>query len=145
MGYTKNTFKTATALDYAQIDHYNRSLKDSSIAPLDTSAVNLSKFQNQKLGEGQGYRLTSGYIPPSQNETTMNEPIEDEKPISRLEVLAGDKFENKAMFEESQLASRPSYNPADDMISPRPDFDVPLDASPPQQDKLGGLITSNLA
>jgi len=146
MGYSKQTFKKATALDYAQIDHYNRSLKDSSITPLDTSAMNQSKFQNQKLGE-QGYRLELEI--PTQNNTIMND---SDKKISRenlaMEGMVGDSFMGKESFQDNQVASRPSYNPADVMISPSPDLSTPLDEEPRdynnQSDKLGGL-TSGLS
>ena len=75
----------------------------------------------------------------------MDNSMEKPKPISKMELLTGDKFENKVMFEENQLTSRPSYNPAESMISNSPDFDVPVDNQTPEQDKLGGLITSGIA
>ena len=55
MGYTKSTSKAATALDYAQIDHYKRStaagLLGQTIDPLDMSVENISQFGNRNLDQ----------------------------------------------------------------------------------------------
>jgi hypothetical protein len=66
MGYTKSTSKAATALDYAQIDHYKRStvagLLGQTIDPLDMSVENISQFANRNLDKGvssKGYNFHS--------------------------------------------------------------------------------------
>ena len=66
MGYSKNTSKTATALDYAQIDHYKQStvagLMGQTIDPLDMSVENISQYANRNLDKGvssKGYNFHS--------------------------------------------------------------------------------------
>ena len=144
MGYTKSTSKAATALDYAQIDHFNSGSND----PFDSSWQNVSKFQDQSLkGKNSGgYRLQLGLNELPTPEINMNLP---EQNISRealgMEKMVGANFENKDMFEQNQMATR-SFNPAESMISASPDFSVPLDETPikdynNQGDELGGLVT----
>jgi hypothetical protein len=144
MGYTKSTSKAATALDYAQIDHFNSGSND----PFDSSWQNVSKFQDQSLkGKNSGgYRLQLGLNELPTPEINMNLP---EQNISRealgMEKMVGANFENKDMFEQNQMATR-SFNPAESMISASPDFSVPLDDPQirdynNQNDKLGGLVT----
>ena len=141
MGYSKNTSKAATALDYAQIDWAN----SGSNGSFDSSWQNVSKFQDQSI-KGKGYRLQLGLNELPTPEINMNLP---EQNISRealgMEKMVGANFENKDMFEQNQMATR-SFNPAESMISASPDFSVPLDDPQirdynNQNDKLGGLVT----
>tara|TARA_R110000737_G_scaffold20143_1_gene38392 strand:+ start:27 stop:659 length:633 start_codon:yes stop_codon:yes gene_type:complete len=207
MGYSKNTSKAATALDYAQIDHYKRStmagLAGQTIDPLDMSVENISKFQYRgydmkgdmykntsvssaygnynvgaNLGTGRGATSGSpdgwraggnplrvvklelgldGLLTNDTNTTDMGNdinkivPREDDSLLSTdgfksrqdrdMKNLVGGAFEGKDIFENNQLTSRPSYNPADDFIAPRPDFDTPIDERINKNDKLGGLLT----
>ena len=164
MGYTKSTSKAATALDYAQIDHYKRStvagLLGQTIDPLDMSVENISQFANRNLDKGvssKGYNFHSSNtgtnyalelgLPEVPNQNTIMDNTE--KNISRealgMEKMVGANFENKDMFEQNQMATR-SFNPAGSMISASPDFSVPLDDPKirdynNQNDKLGGLVT----
>ena len=164
MGYSKNTSKTATALDYAQIDHYKQStvagLMGQTIDPLDMSVENISQYANRNLDKGvssKGYNFHSSNkgtnyalelgLPEVPNQNTIMDNTE--KNISRealgMEKMVGANFENKDMFEQNQMATR-SFNPAESMISASPDFSVPLDETPikdynNQGDELGGLVT----
>jgi|TARA_B110000259_G_scaffold23582_1_gene24230 hypothetical protein len=164
MGYSKNTSKTATALDYAQIDHYKQStvagLMGQTIDPLDMSVENISQYANRNLDKGvssKGYNFHSSNkgtnyalelgLPEVPNQNTIMDNTE--KNISRealgMEKMVGANFENKDIFEQNQMATR-SFNPAESMISASPDFSVPLDETPikdynNQGDELGGLVT----
>ena len=164
MGYSKSTSKAATALDYAQIDHYKRStvagLLGQTIDPLDMSVENISQFANRNLDKGvssKGYNFHSSNtgtnyalelgLPEVPNQNTIMDNTE--KNISRealgMEKMVGANFENKDIFEQNQMATR-SFNPAESMISASPDFSVPLDETPikdynNQGDELGGLVT----
>ncbi|MGY8976189.1 MAG: hypothetical protein ACKVHD_07915 [Alphaproteobacteria bacterium] len=164
MGYSKNTSKTATALDYAQIDHYKQStvagLMGQTIDPLDMSVENISQYANRNLDKGvssKGYNFHSSNkgtnyalelgLPEVPNQNTIMDNTD--KNISRealgMEKMVGANFENKDIFEQNQMATR-SFNPAESMISASPDFSVPLDETPikdynNQGDELGGLVT----
>jgi hypothetical protein len=164
MGYSKNTSKPATALDYAQIDHYKQStvagLMGQTIDPLDMSVENISQYANRNLDKGvssKGYNFHSSNkgtnyalelgLPEVPNQNTIMDNTE--KNISRealgMEKMVGANFENKDIFEQNQMATR-SFNPAESMISASPDFSVPLDETPikdynNQGDELGGLVT----
>ncbi len=164
MGYSKNTSKTATALDYAQIDHYKQStvagLMGQTIDPLDMSVENISQYANRNLDKGvssKGYNFHSSNkgtnyalelgLPevPKQNLIMDNTNKNISREALGMEKMVGANFENKDMFEQNQMATR-SFNPAESMISASPDFSVPLDETPikdynNQGDELGGLVT----
>ena len=146
MGYTKPTFKTATALDYAEIDHYNKSkiasLMGQTIDPLDMSVKNITEFGRRNLnkdGSSKGYNFSSSNkginytlelgLPQAQKQNSIMEDSTN-KNISRqnldMENLVGDSYAGKGMFEEAQSANRPS-NPAASQIAAAPDLGVPLD------------------
>ena len=144
MGYVTPTSKKATARDYAEIEAYE------SGNPVDYSAQNLLKLSRRTLtGEEYGtsgarsYQLETGYKAPTPEAETPEIPRE--KPISRLEGFVGDSFENKGMFEEGQMASRPSnFNPASNQIEQNPFFSVPNNTIDSDKKNMNSLYNNSL-
>ena len=116
MGYSKSTSKAATALDYAQIDHYKRStvagLLGQTIDPLDMSVENISQFANRNLDKGvsskgynfhssntgTNYALELGLPEISSQNTIHNIPqaVKKELLTEFLELKIGEKASGKA-------------------------------------------------